>query len=924
MRIDLYLLLLASLVCASMHGQSFVPGDLPEGFDLAADTPYGNGLSLLDFNDDGWPDLTVCRHGLPTICFENINGQFQLIPFDLPSYFQTRHFNWVDIDNDGDLDACITSAEGYVKIFEQSAPGEFVDVTALTGIQDTPAEFYSSSWGDYDGDGLLDLYLPVYEMDPIGEVNALYHNLGNFVFENVAGDSPVHDGQESSFIGTFVDFDNDVDADLFVINDREASYNHLYENTDGEFQDISGASGIEHNFFPMTNTVGDYDNNGYLDFFMTNNPVEKFFLMANNGDGTFSDVSEEAGVQGDAFGWGANFLDYDNDGWLDLQVNTMPFWVTDGQNYLFKNNGDGTFEDVSEDSGVAGEPSTTYCSVIGDIDNDGRQDFITFSEEPFGLQIWMNETDAGHWLKVTPKGQYSNSQAVGTRVVAHTGDNLQMRYTLCGESFLAQNSQIMHFGLGDVEVIDSLVVTYPSGVVDTYYDIPANTALSVMETETHSFEITTQGQTSICAGDSVTIGTVSGDLALWNTGDTASYIVVYQPGTYFAFEDLSPNVLISSDSVVVVLENDPAYSFEFVQATCTTDSSYLSINAEESDVYSLDWEGPTGIDWGISLLDLGTYTITIATNAGCSSSETFTVDPTFGLYTGYSTSSPTCNGQLNGAANINLGPSETAAAEWFGVDPEALGAGIYSVFIYDGSGCSEWVDIQLVDYPLLEPGIATIDVSCYGLMDGQATATPAGGSGDYTINWLGTDNSALAAGTYPVLVSDSAGCTVETDALIFEPDPLVISFDEGPVSSGLVPLDITVEGGTPPYTFFWTDGISQWDIEDPALPVSNSYELLVTDENGCEGFLTYVGIDTIEAATPTPFLWPNPTEGQLTLYGAPNQGPWTILDQAGRLVHSGTFSGNRCTLDVGHLTPGLYCLRSSNKGEIVELRFSKL
>ena len=924
MRFKALLIYSLSLLSLASYGQSFVPLSLPNDLLPAAETDYGNGMSLADFNGDGWPDLTVCRHGAPTSFFENIVGEFSQVFYNMPTYFKTRHFNWVDIDNDGDLDACITSEEGYIKIFEQTEPELFVDVTALTGILDTPAEFYSNSWGDYDGDGLLDLYLPVYEMDPTGEVNALYHNLGGFVFENIAPTSPVNDGQEASFIGAFVDVDNDVDPDLFVINDRDASFNHLYQNNDGVFSDVSLSSGLEHNFFPMTCTVGDYDNNGALDFFMTNNPVTNFFLMANNGDGTFENVSEEAGIQGAAFGWGANFFDYDNDGWLDLHVNTMPFWSMIGQNYLFHNNGDGTFEDVSEASGTTEDPSVTYCGVIGDINNDGKQDFVTYSDLPFGLQVWINESEAGNFLKVTPSGVYSNSQAVGTRIEAYTEGQMQIRYTLCGESFLAQNSQAMHFGIGEAEMVDSLKVVYPSGLIDWYYDIPANTTMLVEEGETNSFVIGVEGQTTICPGDSVVIGTLNGATALWNTGESAAHITVTEGGDYFASQAINDMVSLVSDTVTIIVEPYPEYGFDFVQATCTYDSSYVTITPAPDTDYVLTWENGLTLGWATASLDTGTYALSISTPSGCLSTESFDVLPTYGLYTGYTAYPPTCNGDDNGQIQFDLGPSLTAQVEWFGLNPDNFAAGTYSAFVWDEMGCSEWVDVVVLEFPALDVAVETIDVSCFGLDDGQAMTTSSGGAGALMVDWGSSDNTNLAAGDYQVSVTDSLGCNVLEDFTIEQPDLLDVSFDAGEMSDGNFAMDATPVGGTPPYTFVWTDGTQTWNEEDPSLPISTGYEVVVEDANGCTVSLTYLGVDGSLDPLSMLRLWPNPASHVIEVTGGQPAEKWEITNAAGQVVLEGVFVGNTLTLELGTLSAGLYCLRTLSDGQLIDLRFSKL
>lgn len=480
----LVLLFLSSLVSALCVGQSFeltVP--TVNGNDFAAETAYGNGVSVYDINIDGWPDLTICRHGFPMGILLNNEGVFEEMEVTVGTPSQARHWNWVDIDNDGDADGCLTTAEGYVELYEQTGDMEFELVTE-TGIINTTEEGYSNSWGDINGDGYLDFYIAMYEMlmDEYNERNYLYLNNGDWTFTEMGDTNPANDGCNMSFMGTFMDYDNDNDPDIFVNNDRIVSFNHLYRNDGGTFTDVSADAGIEEGFYAMSNTIADYNNDGFLDIFMSNNP-EGSRLMKNQNGNTFVDASDASDLLVEAFGWAGNFFDFDNDGDLDFHFCSMPFWTLTRQNELHMNDGTGVFTNVTAAAGMDNEPSTSYSSAVADFNNDGALDLVVYNEAPFGLRVWMNTADPGNWLEIKPTSELGDTDAIGTRLECYAGGSYQMRYTMCGENFLGQNSDYIHFGLGEHNVVDSLVVTWRSGTTNIYYNLPSGTSMNVVDVE---------------------------------------------------------------------------------------------------------------------------------------------------------------------------------------------------------------------------------------------------------------------------------------------------------------------------------------------------------------------------------------------------------------------------------------------------------
>ena len=289
------------------------------------------------------------------------------------------------------------------------------------------------------------------------------------------------------------DYDNDGDLDIYLANDSDQ--NILYRN-DGELTfmntnqpdarshtgDIRGGMGI---------AWGDYDNDGMLDLFVTNWLDENNILYKNNGDGTFTDVSARSGVFESGLGktcWGAVFFDVDNDTDLDLFFSAGHIdpatWEDHGQpDVLLRNNGDGTFTDISEKVGLRefNSPGVGRGVAAADYDADGDVDLfvVNSGENP---RLLRNDSGNKHnWIHIHTIGVESNRNGIGTRIKVITGDTVQIREVIAGSSYLSQNSPELEFGLGNHNIVDKIIIHWSSGIVQTLHNIPVNQDLVVME-----------------------------------------------------------------------------------------------------------------------------------------------------------------------------------------------------------------------------------------------------------------------------------------------------------------------------------------------------------------------------------------------------------------------------------------------------------
>ena len=238
------------------------------------DSEYGGGVSFADFNNDGWDDLTYATEEGSEIYFlKNNEGTFSYITINgISNTFKTKQVLWVDYDNDGDKDFFVTGLEGVNKFYRNDGDMNFTDISSTIGIFQTDFFTYGASFGDIDNDGDLDLFISNRSPD---DHNYLYRNdSGTYV--DITNTSGISLEGQLSFCSIFFDYDKDGLQDIYVSNDKEENINRLYRNLgDGVFQDVSLTSNAGINISAMTTTLGDYNNDGWFDIYITNTPFSQ-------------------------------------------------------------------------------------------------------------------------------------------------------------------------------------------------------------------------------------------------------------------------------------------------------------------------------------------------------------------------------------------------------------------------------------------------------------------------------------------------------------------------------------------------------------------------------------------------------------------------------------------------------------------------
>jgi|ERR1700733_1795137 len=486
----------------------------------------GTGVAIFDYDNDGWPDIFIVNgttlEGFPAgkgptnhLYHNNHDGTFTdvTVKAGLAATGWGQGVCVGDYDNDGWDDLYVTYY-GRNILYHNNGDGTFTDVSKKAGVAGTGKDWGTGcAFVDYDRDGHLDLMVANYvDFDlasapapgdrpscvwkgvpvmcgPRGlpwKHNILYHNRGDGTFEDVTSKAHIDktNGHYSFSVSTF-DYDDDGWPDIFVACDSTPSI--LYHNNrDGTFTDVAVISGAAFNEdgreqAGMGSTIGDFNGDGRLDIFKTNFSDDTSTLYRNNGDGTFDDVTVAAGLglHTQYLGWGTMFLDFDNDGWPDLLlVNGHVYPEVDSQHLgsnfkepriLYHNNGNGTFSDISE---TAGQAITTAMSsrglAIGDLWNDGRQSAVISNMNASPSLLVNQARSANHWIAFRTVGTKSNRDGIGARITMKAGARNFVDEVRSGSSYISNNDMRVHFGLGAAAKIDWVQIRWPSGLVERF------------------------------------------------------------------------------------------------------------------------------------------------------------------------------------------------------------------------------------------------------------------------------------------------------------------------------------------------------------------------------------------------------------------------------------------------------------------------
>ncbi len=489
--------------------------DLAPRLGIAAPTPghpctmQVAGAAWADVNRDGKLDLFLPRGKDRAMLFINRGKRGFVDEATARGVAGDGTFEYgavfADYDNDGDPDLFVTR-EGTNVLYRNNGKGHFTDVTAAAGVGGGNLSHRTASWGDYDNDGRLDLYVTNYGFcyGP-GQADQLFHQNRNGTFMDVSSliqadySLTPELGQGRGFQAAWFDYNGDGRQDLFLANDyflEHADDNRLWRN-DGpgangqwRFTDVSATSAMGARMNSMGIGIGDYNRDGRFDVAVSNINANRLFR--NNGDGTFTNVAAQTAARGgyQAAGegpitWGTTFGDFNLDGWEDLYfaAGYIEFArVVPQRDEVFINDHGQRFLDLRAPS-HADDPGWSRGVSTADYDRDGRLDLVV-ADQAGTAHLYRNVTPRGrtHWSEVNTVGTRSNRDGCGARVVAVVKGASLVREVFCGSVGLGGGSdKVVHFGLGPAKRVTRLTATWPSGVKQVFRNVKADRRITVTE-----------------------------------------------------------------------------------------------------------------------------------------------------------------------------------------------------------------------------------------------------------------------------------------------------------------------------------------------------------------------------------------------------------------------------------------------------------
>lgn len=444
---------------------------------------FGAGCAMVDFDGDDDLDilLTGSNGGIMRIYendgtgnFTNRNSGSNLAAIN-PSGVATA-----DYDNDGDQDIFISGWMVSSKLYRNDGNFVFTDVTATAGMSEVSAAM-APTWGDYNQDGHMDLYVPTRSGTSSNWVpNKLYHNNGDGTFTDVAQTLNVDAEDDPTLLAAFFDYDRDGDDDLYLGTDKGTSFqwwNRLYRNDGGTFTEITGDANAYAYIDCMGIALADLNNDSLFDIYMTD--TSRNVLYLNDGEGVFVDHSDAAGVTSGVVGWGTVFADFDNDSFPDLFVCNQ-----NASNALYRGSAIADWPMANEAAAAGVDLSgSSFAVAVGDVNNDGLLDILV-DHINSSAKLYINQSpDAAnnHMIRLKPVGELANELCVGATFNIEANGKWQAVEARAGVNYKVSEGRTVQVGVGTDTEVETIEVFWPTGKVRTLTTAPVDRTWTIYE-----------------------------------------------------------------------------------------------------------------------------------------------------------------------------------------------------------------------------------------------------------------------------------------------------------------------------------------------------------------------------------------------------------------------------------------------------------
>jgi hypothetical protein len=554
---------------------------------LLSQTDFSSGVAVavVDMNNDGLDDIVRLEDA------QNLNIEYQqadgsFVNFSWGQISESNEWAiWIaDVDNDGKNDILAAGSYNQTKLLKQIAPDNF-EMQMLPG----PNHFaQGSNAADINNDGYIDIFSC--HDDAESRIWANDRN-GNFRMADDWIDMRTTPNSDNSgnYGSIWTDFDNDGDIDLYIAKCRlgvnsqtdPRRINALFVNDGrGNYTEMAEEYGLKFGYQSWTSDFQDIDNDGDLDCFITNHDYS-VQLLENDGTGHFTDISSQAGLNFSGFILQGLLRDFDNDGYVDI--------LTSGVEKYFHNNGDKTFTEVDSPFGM----NELKSIALGDLNHDGFVDVYGTHHNSYNNptnqddDVWLNDGNDNHFLVITLSGKTSNQNGVGAKLELYGPWGIQTREVRSGESYGIMNSFKQHFGLSTETVADSLIVKWPSGSVDVFYDLSADQFLTLEENSGCTAaqpQIETPTANFFCPDSEYELNASGGSFYVWSTGDTIEVLALESAGIYNVTNH-EGNCAVASDYVIIEAEPDLSPLLELDGFSTICDGEAVMLIASESPNY---------------------------------------------------------------------------------------------------------------------------------------------------------------------------------------------------------------------------------------------------------------------------------------------------------------------------------------------------